>query len=31
RLVRQELSDAFAARGRAVTITGVPAPTTLRD
>lgn len=30
-LVRRELSDAFAALGRAVTITGVPAPATLRD
>lgn len=31
RLVRRELSDAFAALGRTVTITGVPAPATLRD
>ena len=31
RLVRRELSDAFAALGRTVTITGVPAPSTLRD
>ena len=30
-LARRELSDAFAALGRAVTITGVPAPATLRD
>ena len=31
RLVRRELSDAFAARGREVRITGIPAPTALRD
>ena len=31
RLVRRELTDAFTALGRSVTITGVPAPTTLRD
>lgn len=31
RLVRRELTDAFAALGRSVTITGVPAPATLRD
>ncbi|MDQ1123433.1 agmatine deiminase family protein [Microbacterium trichothecenolyticum] len=31
RLVRRELSDAFAALGRTVTITGVPAPSTVRD
>ncbi|AND17682.1 agmatine deiminase family protein [Rathayibacter tritici] len=31
RLIRAELESAFAARGREVTITGIPAPTALRD